>query len=138
MKGDLVTNKMKTWQGSIAVSGLQGIVSPAYYVYTKLHSGEDAFFHHLLRSVPYISGYKSISKGIRVGQWDLEAEKFRLFPVLIPSPQEQDAIVDHIDSTTSRIDTLIEKTERSIELLRELRTAYITAAVTGKLDLRNQ
>lgn len=135
--GDLVTNKMKTWQGSIAVSSIQGIVSPAYYVYRKLHAGNDGYFHHLFRSLPYITGYNSISKGIRVGQWDLEADKFRLFPVLIPPKPEQDAIVAFVDRETTRIDKLIDKTERSIELLHEHRTALITAAVTGKIDLRD-
>jgi type I restriction enzyme S subunit len=51
--------------------------------------------------------------------------------------QEQTAIADYLDRATARIDTLIAKTERSIELLREHRIALITAAVTGKLDLRN-
>jgi len=132
--GDLVTNKMKAWQGSIAVSTIRGIVSPAYYVYRKLHSGNDAYFHHLFRSVPYITGYQSISKGIRVGQWDLEADKFRLFPVLIPPRREQDAIVSHLDRATTRIDALIAKKLRFIELLREKRQALITHAVTKGLD----
>ncbi|KRG71378.1 hypothetical protein ABB27_03790 [Stenotrophomonas terrae] len=134
VRGDLVTNKMKTWQGSIAVSGLQGIVSPAYYVYDKLHAGNDSFFHHLFRSSPFVTGYQSISKGIRVGQWDLEADKFRLFPVLIPPRPEQDAIVAYLDGATSRIDTLVVKKTRFIELLREKRQALITHAVTKGLD----
>lgn len=133
--GDLVTNKMKTWQGSIAISGLRGIVSPAYYVYRKLHDENDSFLHHLFRSAPYITGYQSISKGIRVGQWDLEADKFRLFPVLIPPIEEQQSIATYIARAASRIDTLIEKTERSIELLREHLTALIVAAVTGKINV---
>ena len=128
--GDLV----KTWQGSIAVSSLRGIVSPAYYVYTKLHDGNNAYLHHLLRSVPYITGYQSISKGIRVGQWDLEADKFRLFPVLIPPRPEQDAIVAHLDRATTRIDALVAKKTHFIELLREKRQAMITHAVTKGLD----
>ncbi|MER8520607.1 restriction endonuclease subunit S [Mesorhizobium sp. M1076] len=131
--GDLVTNKMKTWQGSIAVSSIQGIVSPAYYVYQKLHTCNDAYFHHLFRSVPYITGYQSISKGIRVGQWDLEADKFRLFPILIPPRSEQDAIVAHFDSATVRIAALVAKKTRFIELLREKRQAVITHAVTKGL-----
>lgn len=132
--GDLVTNKMKAWQGSIAVASIQGIVSPAYYVYRKLHAGNDAYFHHLFRSLPYITGYKSISKGIRVGQWDLEADKFRLFPVLIPPKPEQDAIVRYIDRETGHIDTLIAKKTRFIELLREKRGILITHSVTKGLD----
>lgn len=136
VKGDLVTNKMKAWQGSIAVAGLRGIVSPAYYVYRKLHSENDFYLHHLFRSAPYITGYQSASKGIRVGQWDLEADKFRLFPVLIPPVEEQQEIVAYVDRATSHIDTLVAKTDHSIELLREHRTALITAAVTGKIELR--
>jgi type I restriction enzyme S subunit len=134
VKGDLVTNKMKAWQGSIAISGLQGIVSPAYYVFDKLHSGNDTYFHHLFRSAPYIAGYQSISKGIRVGQWDLEADKFRLFPVLIPPRPEQDNIVAYLDRTTARIDSLVSKKTRFIELLRERRQSLITQAVTKGLD----
>lgn len=56
--------------------------------------------------------------------------------ISLPPRRFQDAIVAHLDRATSRIDRLIDKTERSIELLREHRTALITAAVTGKLDLR--
>lgn len=134
VNGDLVTNKMKTWQGSIAVSNIQGIVSPAYYVYQKLHSGNNGYFHHLFRSLPYITGYNSISKGIRVGQWDLEADKFRLFPVLIPPRQEQDAIVAHLERATTRVDALVAKKARFIELLREKRQAMVTHAVTKGLD----
>lgn len=134
VNGDLVTNKMKAWQGSIAVSNLRGIVSPAYYVYRKLHTENDTYLHYLFRSAPYITGYQSVSKGIRVGQWDLEADKFRLFPVLIPPAREQEAIVAHIDRATARIDALIAKKTRFIELLREKRQTLITHAVTSGMD----
>jgi type I restriction enzyme S subunit len=50
---------------------------------------------------------------------------------------EQHAIAAEINARLPRIDTLIAKTERSIELLREHRTALITAAVTGKIDVCN-
>ena len=62
---------------------------------------------------------------------DLSAFKFA-FPTL----REQTAIADFLDRETGRIDKLIEKTEQSIELLREKRAALITAAVTGKIDVR--
>jgi type I restriction enzyme S subunit len=80
---DLVTNKMKTWQGSIAISAHTGIVSPAYHVYVPMHDESDRYIHHLLRSSPYVSGYMQMSKGIRVGQWDLEPEAFSRILVLL-------------------------------------------------------
>lgn len=55
----------------------------------------------------------------------------------IPTLEEQRSITTTINKKVSRIATLIAKTERSIELLREHRTALITAAVTGKIDLRD-
>lgn len=56
--------------------------------------------------------------------------------VPIPSIPEQSEISEYLDTQTVRIDTLIAKTLHSIELLREHRTALISAAVTGKIDLR--
>lgn len=50
-------------------------------------------------------------------------------------PAEADAIADHIDRETNRIDRLIAKTLESIDLLKERKTALITAAVTGQIDV---
>ena len=57
--------------------------------------------------------------------------------VVIPPSQEQQQIANYLDDKTSKIDTLIEKSKKSIELLKEKRTALISACVTGKIDVRN-
>ena len=49
---------------------------------------------------------------------------------------EQNRIADHLDEQTSRIDTLIAKAEEHIALAKERRSALITAAVTGQLNVR--
>ncbi|WP_261164335.1 hypothetical protein [Microbacterium sp. Marseille-Q6965] len=54
----------------------------------------------------------------------------------VPSETVQRAAVDWIDEQTARIDTLIQKSERLIELSQERRAALITAAVTGQIDVR--
>lgn len=56
----------------------------------------------------------------------------------VPSPNvsEQKNIVDYIEIQLGSIDTLINKTQESIALLKERRSAFITAAVTGQIDLR--
>lgn len=55
----------------------------------------------------------------------------------IPCPPvtEQQEIADHLDRETAKIDALIAKAERFIELARERRSALITAAVTGQIDV---
>jgi len=58
------------------------------------------------------------------------------FSVSLPSIEEQRQVVAHLEGIVPRLDVLKGKTERSIELLKERRSALITAAVTGQIDLR--
>lgn len=138
--GDLVLNKMKTWQGSIAVSDYRGIVSPAYIVCEPnplrgaLPQFSPKFLHYSLRSPKYVSQYLRYSKGIRVNQWDLGFDEFKSIEVLLPPLGEQEAIVRFLDYETARIDDLIATQQRLIELLREKRQAVVTHAITGGLD----
>lgn len=58
-------------------------------------------------------------------------------PIAAPSSiDEQDDLLEKLDVVTGRLDLLREKTQRSIDLLKEHRAALITAAVTGKIDVR--
>ena len=131
---DLVINKMKAWQGSIAISELKGIVSPAYYIYQPKTEYYSKYIHFLIRSAYYIQSYKNYSKGIRVNQWDLEHEAFTHIDLLLPSLEEQQKIVAFLDTETTRIDTLIAKQEKLIELLEEQRKSIISHAVTKGLN----
>ena len=56
----------------------------------------------------------------------------------LPPPDEQATIAAALDRETARIDALIGKAEQSITLLKERRSAFITAAVTGQIDLRGK
>lgn len=129
--GDLVLNKMKTWQGSLAVSEYEGIVSPAYFVCDLSPEVHPRFAHHLLRSRPYIHLYQAASKGIRPNQWDLPFEEFRTLPMLLPPLEEQRRIADFLDAETARIDKLVATLQRELDLLAERRAAGVVAAVSG-------
>lgn len=54
----------------------------------------------------------------------------------VPPISEQQAIANYLDRETVRIDSLVAKTNQAMEKLQEYRTALITAAVTGKIDVR--
>lgn len=129
--GDLVLNKMKTWQGSLAVSQYEGIVSPAYFVCGLSPDVNPRFAHHLLRSRPYIHLYQAASKGIRPNQWDLPFEEFQRIPMLLPPMGEQRRIADFLDSETARIDLLMTVQRQAKAALLERRAARVLAAVTG-------
>jgi type I restriction enzyme S subunit len=66
----------------------------------------------------------------------LSLEDVKEAPVLVPPIEEQRIIVDFLEAETAKSDSLIAQAERAIELLQERRTALISAAVTGKIDVR--
>ena len=66
------------------------------------------------------------------------ADQLRELIVALPAATEQEAIGTALNRETIRIDALIAKTQRSIDLLKERRAAFITAAVTGQIDLRGE
>jgi type I restriction enzyme S subunit len=55
--------------------------------------------------------------------------------ISLPGKSEQAKIAAYLDQETSQMDTLVEKTRRAIELLKERRQALITQVVTGKIDV---
>ena len=57
--------------------------------------------------------------------------------MVIPPLADQVAIVAHLDTELAKFDTLSTEAQRAIELLQERRTALISAAVTGQIDVRN-
>lgn len=130
-RGDLVINKMKAWQGSLAVSEYNGIVSPAYHI-CKITSEKicKKYLHYLLRDASYLPEYMRLSTGLRVGQWDLSFDDFKNIPFLVPPLAEQDRIAAFLDAECAEIDALLEKTRASIEEYKKLKQAVITQAVT--------
>ncbi len=58
-------------------------------------------------------------------------------PLLLPPEAEQEAILMFVDAETARLDALAAEAARAIALLKERRSALISAAVTGKIDVRN-
>ena len=93
--------------------------------YLKLQLSGDAFIHHFLPdmtgvSVPHISP-------TQIGS----------FVIMVPPRSEQDQIVAFLSEATTQLDTLTATAETAIALLQERRAALISAAVTGKIDLRD-
>lgn len=102
--GQFVINKMKSWQGSYGVSVYEGIVSPAYYV-CNLDFPFKPFFSMAIRSRSYVDFFAQWSKGIRVGQWDLEPIALKSIPFFEPPVDEQKKIVDYLNEQITLIET---------------------------------
>ena len=134
-KGDFVINKMKAWQGSMAVSRYPGIVSPAYYVYKFTDDALNrGYFHYLLRSKLYAAEFARISGGIRVGQWDLSAYNFENTMLLIPPLEEQGKIATFLDSQCSEIDAISADIQKEIEILEQYKRSLVFEAISKGIN----
>jgi len=75
---------------------------------------------------------------MRAAQPHLNAEELGIIILLLPPMLEQQTIVKFLDSETMRIDALVAKVKDVILRLKEYRSALISAAVTGKIDVRGE
>ncbi|MDE0099687.1 MAG: restriction endonuclease subunit S [Truepera sp.] len=128
-------NKMKAWQGSYGVSKFDGIVSPAYFVFS-IDGVDSYYFHMAIRSKAYVPYFTRASDGVRIGQWDLSLPRMREVPLSVPPLPEQTAIARYLDYTDRRIQRYIRAKQKLITLLQEQKQAIIHQAVTGQIDVR--
>lgn len=125
---------LRSFQGGIEWSNVSGCVSPAYTVLRASTEIAPRYWSYLFKSAAFITALRSvIDEGIRDGK-SITYEQFGETVVPVPPLSVQVVIAAHLDRATSRIDTLVAKKTRFIELLREKRQALITHAVTKGLD----
>ena len=85
----------------------------------------------------FIAGYHFIrDTGNETSQMNLSTGIIQKFQLTVPPVGEQCSIISHLDNETSTIDILTTEAQRAITLLQERRTALISAAVTGQIDVR--
>ncbi|EGP4766637.1 restriction endonuclease subunit S [Enterococcus faecium] len=132
----LVINKMKAWQGSMAISEIRGIISPAYYVYEVLDKQiYTKFLHYALRNNAYLDEYRRISAGLRIGQWDLNKDLFKNVKIAFPSTMdEQRQIVDFLEEKVKWIDNIVIEKEHLLIQFEQLKQSLIYEYVTGKKE----
>lgn len=135
-RGQFAMNKMKAWQGSYGISDYTGIVSPAYFIFDVSFDNLE-YFHYAIRSKVYVNFFAQASDGIRVGQWDLQMDKMKEIPFIVPPSNEQTEIVDFIKRMLPQYDVAIEKLSAEVETLEEYKIKLIADVVTGKIDVRD-
>lgn len=133
--GQFVMNIMLAWNGSYAVSGLDGIISPAYCVFNFICECDKQYYDYLLRIKAYCGAFKTASRGIIDSRLRLYPNKFMPFPILCPPLDEQKAIVAHIEEKVSKIDALAEKLQKEIESIKEYKQRLISDVVTGQIKV---
>lgn len=132
------------YDGESILFGRKGTVDKPLYVKGKFWSVDTMFYseimqNHVGRFIYYLSTtipfsyYQTNTALPSMTQGDLLNN-----PVAIPPVSEQQRIADALDSECKVILELIDETNNSISLLKEHRSALISAAVTGKIDVREE
>ena len=80
--------------------------------------------------------FAQASDGIRVGQWDLQMDKMKEIPFIVPPADEQIAIVKYIEQALPQYDAAIEKLTEEVSVLEEYKNKVIADTVTGKIGVR--
>ena len=135
-KGDLVIHAMDAFAGAIGVSDSDGKSTPVYSVCTPRSEFyvNSYYYVYLLRYMARSGFIQSLAKGIRERSTDFRFNDFANLFLPIPSPEEQNRIVEFLDRKTAEIDQAIAQKQHLIELLQEQKAILINQAVTKGLD----
>jgi type I restriction enzyme S subunit len=134
-EGDLVA--VRSGQpGATAVvpPSLNGCNCIDLIVIRRPHAVSGTFLCWYLASDAAVKQFSAGSGGAIQQHFNVSTAKDIAVPV--PSRREQDAITDFLNDGTSMLDALIVEAQYAIQLLQERRTALISAAVTGQIDVR--
>jgi type I restriction enzyme S subunit len=135
--GELAINTMWAWMGALGIAKEKGIVSPSYGVYSiTAQSLQSRYYDYLSRIPLHVAELTRYSKGIWKSRLRLYPKEFFEIYTPIPPINEQEYIVDYLDQSLSKTGTIIMAIKRAIENLRDFRVSLISAAVTGKIDVR--
>jgi type I restriction enzyme S subunit len=134
--GDLVYNMMRAWQGGFGAVLVDGLVSPAYVVARPKSGDFSRYVERLLRTSCAVEEMRKNSYGITDFRLRLYWDQFKNIRIALPPEEERQNIMERIDAIIGESEALKDEADQLIGILQERRSALISAAVTGKIDLR--
>ena len=132
-KHDFVINSRSDRKGSSGISPRDGSVS-LINVVLEPRELDPQFIQYLFKNYYFKEEYFRNGKGIHWDLWTTRWDQLKNIKFPIPSNKEQKLISRYLDKKTEQIDSLIEKIQKKIELLKEQRTSLINQCVTKGLD----
>ncbi|MFV8233781.1 restriction endonuclease subunit S [Mycolicibacterium fortuitum] len=134
--GQLLYSKIRPALNKVAVAGEDCLISADMYAMSSRKGDDHRYLQYYMLARPFHTFATLASQRVKMPK--INRAELGEAPWLRPPIDEQIRIVAYIDKETAKVDTLIAENERFIELARERRSALITAAVTGQIDVRNE
>jgi type I restriction enzyme S subunit len=134
--GDIIVVRSGAYTGDSAIiPSIYGTCIAGFDMVLRCHSANPAFIQFVLLSKYLKEGQIDLEK-MRAAQPHLNAEELGSCVLVLPDAQEQNEITSFLETESGKFDTLITEAQRAIDLLQERRTALISAAATGQIDVR--
>ena len=133
--GDILFSKLRPYLAKVYLAKAEGVAFGDLLVYRPKKELLNKYGFYLMTNEGFINTINSSAYGSKMPR--ASTEFISEMPVVIPLIQEQKRIVDYVDKILVRFDSLVSKAEIAIQLMQERRTALISAAVTGKIDVRD-
>ncbi len=137
--GDVVVSTVRTYLRSIAPINNPDpnmVVSTGFAVVRPADNLTSEYAAYVLRAPYFVERVVANSKGVSFPA--INESEMATYDLTVPPDTEQHPIVAFLDRETTKIDALIVKKKRLIDLLNEKRTALITRAVTKGIDSNSQ
>ncbi|MFC8314210.1 restriction endonuclease subunit S [Gordonia sp. NPDC057258] len=132
--GQILFSKIRPALNKVTLAAEDCLTSADMYAMSSRHDDDHRYLMYFMLARPFHAFVTLAS--LRVKMPKVNRDELGEAPFLRPPKAEQRRIAAYLDEQTSKIDTLMAETEQFIELSRERRTALITAAVTGQIDVR--
>lgn len=133
--GDVLFGKLRPYLAKVLLPDFQGVCSGEFLVMRPTHECHSKYLFYCFLSYTLVNYINSLTYGTKMPRVNPHEVGNIMMP--LPSLDEQNAIAAFLDSETAKIDALSAKIRESIALLNEYRTALVTAAVTGQIDVRS-
>ena len=135
-QGDVIISTVRTYLRAIArieATDASLIVSTGFAVIRPWQM-DDEFVAYAVNAPYFVE--RVVAHSVGVSYPAINASELVCLDIALPPLPEQRAIAAFLDRETAKIDALVAKIRKAIHLLKEQRTALISAAVTGKIDVR--
>lgn len=134
--GNVLYSKIRPALAKVCMAPERGLCSADMYPITPRTDLRPLYLMYYMLSVEFTTGVVLLSS--RVAMPKMNRRDLGSFAVLVPPLDEQDEIVAHLREQHAKIDSAREVVEIAIDSLRQYRSALITAAVHGQIDVRQQ
>lgn len=136
-EGDFVINSMNFGIGSFGVSPYNGITSPAYVILRpNVPADMTGYLANLFEDSMFQSATAILGDGILELRKAIGWKHLKRQPIPVPPKEERLAICDFLNQQKKTLDDLTIALSSFVDVLKEHRTAIISAAVTGEINLR--